>query len=270
MRAIIAALLVILAGPAVAQSRTLVTTPTVWYVDNVAGNDANLCTVTLPCATLQHTLYYVANNFDFAVEGVIQLVTTGVNYPGNVQLVSPVGSAPSPTGHTALIRIRGDVTNNAAVVVGTSTLLEKAFTCVGTRGVILDSIRVIAMGGGGVGILADGGCHMLIQNMNFGQCGFAQIQVNHMSFLETLAGPYTISGSAQYHVAVGVASEFINQSNAVTFVGTPSILGAFQTTSLHGIAYMANITSFSGARSIASCCSGDNTGGAIAPTIGWP
>lgn len=269
MRYFLAALLALMvpASIAEAQTRTYINTPTTWAVDNVAGSDANPCTVALPCATIQHALTYMTANFDFAVEGLLKLVTTGVDYVGNVQLPRPLGSAGTLNGMTGLIRIQGDTANSAAVTVNGGS--SPAIVCVYCSGIILDSFRVTSPGNNGVVI--DAQAHMLMVGMNFGPAGFNHVFVEHMAFAEFLVGPVVISGSAQSHIAVTHAGEVVWQGgNNYVFTGSPSMT-YFISTSVGGFGNATGISSYSGARSVGSPGNNYPSGnGVIAPAVGWP
>lgn len=256
---VLLALLTAAALPAMAQTRTLVTTPTIWYVNNSVGSDTNPCTLALPCASIQHTVDYVASTFDLAAESVVQLVTTNINY-GPVYLPSIVGNAS--------LRIRGDTTNSGAVNVYAAS--GNAVTCVNCHGFILDSFRVQAAQ---YGIVSDAQGHLLVQNMNFGPAGVAHMFVEHKGFLETLAGPYTVSGGAQVHIQASAFGEYVSQGNVINFQNNPGF-NIFVATSVLGFIHAAGFQGYTGSRYVAHCC--DDGGGsgfaAVGPAggVGWP
>lgn len=252
-------LLMVGAFPAMGQSRTYVGTPTTWYVNNSAGSDANPCTQILPCASIQRGVDNIASSFDLAAESVLQIVTTNINY-GAVYLPSIVGNAS--------LRIRGDTTNSGAVnVYGAS---DNAITCVNCHGIILDSFRVQSAQ---YGIVSDAQGHLLVRNMNFGPAGAAHMFVEHKGFLETLAGPYTVSGGAQVHIASAALGEFVSQGNVINFQNNPGF-NVFVATSVLGFIHAAGFQGYTGPRYVAKCC--DDGGGsgfaAVGPAggVGWP
>jgi hypothetical protein len=71
----------------------------------------------------------------------------------------------------------------------------------GLSGAVLRSFNVEAYGSDG--IYGDAGSYILGHNMNFGLCGHAHISMAVRSFYEHLNGPFTVTGGASIHVAVG-------------------------------------------------------------------
>lgn len=203
--------------------RTLISAPTTWYVDNVAGSDANDgSTAALAFQHINFAIAYLRDGFDFAAQPTIQLVTTGVDYAENVVLPRYCGSLGWNGWATSYSypKIQGDVTNNAAVCVHPAT--GTCFTSVNGLPWIIDSICVKSSNQWGVNFDACG--HVLVHNMNFGNCGLGHMGGGYGAFLETLNGPYTISGSAQNHLCVGPRGIYVSQGNPITFLGNPQFV----------------------------------------------
>jgi hypothetical protein len=195
-------------------------------VDNVNGVDAPACIQAAPCKHIQYTVDYLVGSFDFSAQPTIKLVTTGVDYAENVVLPRYVGSLgwrgwTGSFGYPGVYtypRIQGDPSNNAAVTVRPAS--NAPFTSVHGDAWIIDSVKVASVDN--FCVVSDAGSHLLLQNMNFGNCGLGHMAAEYGGFIETLNGPYTISGSAPYHIVAAKKGTYVSQGNAVTFVGWPS------------------------------------------------
>lgn len=202
--------------------RTLLTVPQTWYVNNVAGSDANDgSTTALAFKTIQAAADTLADNFDFtrAAQPTIQLATTGVDYAENVYLPRYVGSLGWQAGYTYPV-IQGDLTNNGLVVVRPAT--GSAFIGVNCSPWIISSLMVRSYNQWGIN--SDACSMILLQNVNFGVCGLGHMCASYGGFIETLNGPYSISGSAQTHINVSVGGIYVSQGNLVTFQAWPTFL----------------------------------------------
>lgn len=206
-------------------SRYLISVPTTFYVDNVNGSDANDgSTPPLAWKTIQNAINTLVDKYDFAAQPTIKLITTGVDYAENVVLRRYVGSLgwigwTPVTGYPAIYTyptIQGDPANNAAVVVHAP--IYSAFTGVNCLPWIIDSLLVRAPQWG---VNSDATSHILLRNMNFGACTIGHMTAGYGGFLETLNGPYTISGNAGWHVFVGDCGIYVSQGNAITFLNNP-------------------------------------------------
>jgi hypothetical protein len=164
--------------------------------------------------------------FDWAAQPTIQLATTGVNYNENVVLGRYVGSLCYPAGGAYTYpTIKGDPAHNRAVVVYPTA--GAPFTSVNGSPWIIDSISVNA--NGGYGIVSDAHAHILLRNMDFGICGNGHMCAEYGGFIETLAGPYSISQGAPYHITVCMRGEFVSQGNAVSFLAPYGVWPNFST-----------------------------------------
>lgn len=198
-------------------SRIYLSSPTTFYVNNVTGSDANDGSAPGSAwKTIQHAINTLSANYDFAAQPTIQLATTGVIYNESVTLGSWVGSLGyTPTGYT-YPTIQGDPTNNYLVAVQ-STALNSTFTSVDGDPWIISNLRVIS--NGAYGFNSDAHSHILLNNINFGYCGLGHMTAIYGGFIETLAGPYTITGSTPYHITCLMRGEYVSQGNQVTFEG---------------------------------------------------
>lgn len=205
--------------------RTVISVPTTWYVDNVNGSDANDgSTALLAFKTINYAIGYLCDGYDFAAQPTIKLVTTGVEYAEQVVLRRYVGSLGwngwSAGGYPGIYTyptIQGDPTNNAAVVVHAPTY--SAFTGVKCLPWIIDSVLVKAPQWG---VNSDAESHILLRNANFGACTLGHMASAYGGFIETLNGPYTVSGGGGYHVIGAKRGLYVSQGNAITFLGNPS------------------------------------------------
>lgn len=202
--------------------RTYITSPITFYVDNVTGSDAN-DGISAPWQTIQHAVDKVQSCYDFAAQPTIQLATTGVDYSETVVLGRYVGSLGyTTTGYTYPV-IQGDPSNNAAVRIHNTS--GAPFTSVNGNPWIIASLKVAA--DNSYGIISDAHAHLLLRNLNFGNCLLGHMCSEYGGFIETLAGPYTISGGSTYHIAVVELGEYVSQGNAVTFVQTAGVWPSF-------------------------------------------
>jgi hypothetical protein len=196
-------------------SRVYITSPVTFYVNNVTGNDANDgSTPALAWKTIQHAVDELQEECDFAAQPTIQLATTGADYNENVTLGRYVGSLCYPAGGAYTYpRILGDPTNNNAVAIHPTA--GAAFTSVNGSPWILDSLRVCS--NNHYCVVCDAHAHLLLRNLNFGCCGLGHMIAEYGGFIETLAGPYTISGGAPYHITALMRGEYVSQGNAISF-----------------------------------------------------
>jgi len=174
-------------------SRTYIASPTTFYVNNSTGSDANDGSSTATAyQTIQRAVDELQEDYDFAAQPTIQLATTGVDYSECVTLGRYVGSLCYPSGGAYTYpRILGDPTNNNSVCVFPSQ--GAAFTSVGGMRWIIENVRVRS--NNHYGIVADEGARLLLRNPNFGICGVGYTVSEYGAFIETLAGPFTISGA---------------------------------------------------------------------------
>jgi hypothetical protein len=213
-----------------------------WYVDNVNGVDGWGCGQPSPCKTIQFTINYLVDNFDFAGQPTIQLATTGVPYAEAVILPRWSGSLGwRSAGNYTYPVIQGDQMDNTAVKVLPPS--GSAFTSVHGSPWIISSLTVAAPQ---YGIVSDAGSHLLLQNINFYICGNGHMVAEYGGFIETIAGGYTISGSAPYHITAVMHGIFVSQGNAVTLVGNPNFVyfadgGSGGLVATGGISYASGI-----------------------------
>jgi hypothetical protein len=196
-------------------ARTYVSSPITFYVNNATGSDANdgSC-ATSAWQTIQHAVDTLQDGYDFAAQPTIQPAFTGTDYNENVVLGRYVGSVRYPAGGAYTYpRIAGDTTNNNSVCVHPTA--GAAFTSVKGDPWILDSIRVAS--NNHYCVVADADAHLLLRNLNFGVCGLGHMIAEYDGFIETLNGPYTISGGAPYHITALMRGKVVSQGNVVSF-----------------------------------------------------
>lgn len=239
------ALALLLPFDAVAQTRTLISTPTTWYVGTL-GNDANDCsTPAHACQHIQPTLDKLIAQYDFAANPTLRLLTDGgypTFYREAVNLNRWVGSA-------QWFIITGDPNDNNAVYIAPQNV--GAFTISHTTGTpwMVQSLTT-QCSPGYYAYTVDAGSHLLLQKPNFGQCGVAHIVVEHSAFAEILIGGFTISGGAQMFVQTNLMSEFTVQPNVITFLNNPYFSLAFASASFNSFIWLHDLTGWTGARNI--------------------
>lgn len=244
-----------------------------FYVNNVAGDDVNGDgTALLPWRTIQHAVDKVQHCYDFTCQPTIQLVTTSIDYAECVTLGRYVGSLcyPSGGGYTYPV-IKGDPANTYAVQVRPVT--GTPFTSVNGMPWILDSLLVASHSG--CGVVSDAGSHLLMRNVNFGICAASHMMAEYGGFIETLAGPYMISGSANYHMSALMGGKWVAQGNPVAFTapyGTWPAFYYFAQGGSGGLINMGQMSFASGGYTSAHPGTESNDGTALmyAPPSGWP
>lgn len=269
MKRVLIGAILLLASPAWGQPvyRELLPNGGDWYVDQLNGNDANDCTAATPCKTIQPTLDKLTAKYDFGGTPTVHLLATNgypTYYREAVNLYRWVGTPRLP-----YFVITGDPNDNAAVVVApqNANVFSTSHT-VGSPWLIKNLTTQCSPGY--VGYLADAEGHIVLQNPNFGGCGWAHIQINHKSFGEILLGNVTISGSAQRFVVNQIVSEFTVQPITFTFLNNPTI-SCFASGAYNAFTWLADIGASTGARYIP--CKVDPVGGGnvAGPSSGiWP
>lgn len=247
-------------------ARELISTPQTWYVDGLNGSDSNDgLTTSAAFATIQGGADKMAALYDFAAVPTLRVLPTIEYYSESVNLGRWVGSAPH-------FRILGDPADNAAVAVYPDAG-GPAIKVVGGRGspYLIESILV--QSSGDYGIISDAGSHVLLKNPHFSWVGLAHMFAEHTGFMEVLAGSYTVSGGALWHIAAVANGEFIHQNNTIVFQNNPVFNLGFALAAYQGLVFCKNLTGYSGARQIAVKTCNDPTypGMIIPPASGvWP
>lgn len=239
-------------------SRTLLTSPTTFYVDNVNGNDANDgSTTALAFKKIQTAVDTLCGYYDWTVDAqpTIKLATTGVNYVENVHLRRYVGAgswsgvfSQGAAGYN-FPRIVGDPNDNTAVTVQTPAGAALAcFTGWQSGPWIVDSLKLTSSDH--FAINADANAIICGHNLNFGACGAGHITAICRSYYIHLKGPFTLSGGAPVHVYAGLQSIIYTQANSVSLVGNPGFTkfaqGADQSVISYGGVTFASGTCTSG------------------------
>jgi hypothetical protein len=188
-----------------------------------------------------------------------------------VTLGKYVGSLgyPSSGGYT-YPKIQGDPANNAAVAVWPTS--GSTFTSVNGDPWIISSLKVTSISA--YGIVADAHSHLLLSNMNFAYCGLGHMCAEYGGFIETLAGPYTVSGDSPYHITASMRGEYVSQGNAVTLAvinGAHPIFFYFAQGGSGGLVAASQMTT-SGPYTSYHTNQVNNDGTALmyAPSTGWP
>lgn len=251
-------------SPANAQTRTLISVPTTWYV-GTQGNDANDCsTPALACQTIQHALDTLIAKYDFAAIPTLKLLADGGSptfYRARVNLNRWVGSA-------QWFVISGDPANNGAVVVAPQN--DHSIASSHTPGApwLLTNFAV-QESPGYYGCIADFGAQVNFQNMNWGGSGIAHIFGEFGSLVEVLIGNETISGGAQMHIQLAMGAIAVYQPVTITFLNSPSFTH-FAAIAQGSWANFAGLQSSTGAHYSGSPWAwGDGTGGIVAPSNGY-
>lgn len=233
-------------------SRTLISIPTTWYVDNVNGSDANDgSTPALAFKTIQHGLDTLTAQHDFAGTPTLQLLAnqpagTPTVYRERVNLNRWVGSA-------MVFRVIGDVTNNAAVIVAPQN--DHSIISSHTNGCPwqLESF-MIQSSPGYYGLISDWGADVCVLDMNFGGCGIAHMFAEFGGKIEVLwdartNGNYVISGGAGQHMQASCMGLITLGLNSIIFQNNPTI-NCFASGGFGGFVSLMNLKGYSGARSI--------------------
>jgi hypothetical protein len=205
-------------------SRFYIDSPTTFYVNNIAGNDANDgFSAATAYQTIQRAVDELQEDFDFAAQPTIQIATTGVDYNETVVLGRYVGTLGYTQNGYTYPKIQGDPTNNAAVRIHNAS--GAPFTSVHGFPWIIGSLMVAT--DNSYGIISDAHAHLLLSNLNFGNCLLGHMCSEYGGWIETLAGPYTISGGSTYHICVVQRGEFVAQGNGIAFVQTAGVWPSF-------------------------------------------
>jgi hypothetical protein len=255
-------------------SRICVTSPITFYVNNSTGSDANdgSCAA-LAWKTIQHAVNLLQDGYDFAAQPTIQLATTGVDYTECVTLGRYAGSLCYPAGGGYTYpRILGDPANNNSVCVFPSQ--GAAFTSVGGMRWIIENVRVRS--NNHYGIVADEGARLLLRNPNFGICGVGYTVSEYGAFIETLAGPFTISGATDRGFTALMGGRFVSQGNVVSFTapyGSWPYFTYFARGGSGGLVNMGQLSLGSGGYTCGHTNQADNDGTALMYPMGngtWP
>lgn len=229
-------------SPGVASYRQALTADQTYFVDVNLGNDANDGLAVgsgRAFRTINHAIS-VATAFDLYGKNMKIKLADGT-YPENVSLGNYVGR--TTQGHTGPIIIEGNTGNISAVTIAPPT--GNCFTAVQTGGFEWDLQYLRVTSTNAACIYADAGAWVCVNNINFASSG-AQHMAPIGGFIE-VTGNYTISGSAQYHVLLGVQGKLLfTGGQTVTVAGTPVFTNFLLATNL-SFASIPSSTIFSGA-----------------------
>ena len=209
--------------------RTLITTPTTWYINNAAGNDNNDgSTPALAFATLAAAFDRVLKICDFAAQPTFRLLTTGVAYPGIV-LPNYVGSLGHTGGYdVSFPRIMGDPANNAAVRLSPSPMGQPTIVGALSPPWVIESLKIESADQWA--IEADNHAKIFTRHINFGACHGGHMIASYRGFIETLydrdgayAGGMDISGGTSngYHMLASNGGMIVAQGNLVRATNHP-------------------------------------------------
>ena len=206
--------------------RTLITTPTTWYVNNAAGNDNNDgSTPALAFATLAAAFDRVIKTCDFAAQPTFRLLTTGVAYP-RIILPNYVGSLGYTGGYDMTFpRIMGDPANNAAVLLSPAPVGQPTIVGCLSMPWSIESLKIESTDQWG--IEADNHAKIFTRYINFGNCKLGHMVASYRGFIETrydmTSGGMDISGSTTggYHMLANYAGMIVAQGNLVRTANSP-------------------------------------------------
>lgn len=178
------------------------------------GNDANNCaTITTPCLTIQHTVAYIANAFDFAGQAVNVQLADGTY---NECVVLPPYVTTNPADKNVVIV--GDTTV-ANVVVNCAS--GQTFTAVNVpQGWVIKNVTAKASN---ACLYADYHSALYWDGGAFNACVANDVQaVNSGAFIEFINHNYTTTTSKTCHVSAIDGAEIIWQSVTLTITGSPT------------------------------------------------
>jgi hypothetical protein len=235
-------------------TRTILTAPVTYFVDNVAGSDANnglAAGAGGAFATLAHAFSVVQNNLDTRGQTVTIQLAAGQSWSNNVfsgtliggGVLTIDGGAGTITGTGGLPALKIEQVANASLGNTFLNIQNATLTC----------------SGGGAAIQVGGGTVTTGAGVTFGACPAGQ----HV-FIDSTAGRwlplnnYTISGGAADH-CLALAGGLCDTNNAaltVTLTGTPAFSVCFVNATDGGgvIAY----ATYSGAATGTRYCASNN------------
>ena len=212
--------------------RTLITTPTTWYVSNSGGNDNNDgSTPSLAFATLDTAFDRVLKTCDFAAQPTFQLAASSTPYPriilpgyaGDISYAGRIGKY-----DYAFPRIMGDPRNNAAVLLSPAPVGEPTIASCMTKPWVIQSLKIESTDSWA--IEADARAVIYTRHVNFGNCSGGHMVAAYGGFIETLYdkdGPYAggmdITGSTNggYHMLANYGGMIVAQGNLVRTANSP-------------------------------------------------
>lgn len=220
-------------------SRTILVAPTTYYV-STTGSDANNCSGTAPCATIQHVYNLLATSVDMAGQLVTVQLANGTYTSGLIATQQTVGQ-----GGPANLVFQGNVGSPSSVVISTSN--ADAFTCTnnGTgaiTGFFVTGVTLqTATSGNGIGAWG-GGCQVIFGNVNFGSIAGDGIFATHSAFVIQQGNAYSISGNANAHAVASVNATIALHGATITFSNSPVFSGSFVQAVTNGNIFVDGMT----------------------------
>lgn len=212
-------------------TRIRLSAPLTIYIDNVNGSDSNNgLSAGSAFASYAKASAYLASSIDTNNQAVTIQAAAGQTWSNLFQLAGWVGGG----------AVTFDAGGGSIVGSGGSYALDVILESASNSFTVRNATFTCSGGGGGVVLGSSShGLVVLGAGLTFGACpGGAQISIDGPGRL--LAGSYTITGGANWHLLATVGLiDFNNSAATITITGTPAFAGAFAQASSLG-----NIISF--------------------------
>lgn len=195
-------------------TRTRLSAPLNLYVSTVGSDANNGLTPSTPFATLQHSYDYLMERIDMGGYPVTVNIAPG-EYGG-------LACAGLPVGGVAGVTYLGDINNpdNVLVNVANGIAINVAFGAqITVRGLKVQASGVpVDYAPNGCGMAASAMGRILFDHVDFGTCDTCHVLIIQ-AFATTMGGSYSISGSANSHLAsqlgagIGIAESIVTINN---------------------------------------------------------